>query len=203
MMSHSKSVRTGHLVHVAILLIIPVLLHGQQTPVPEKPATGNRLLLHNVGPQMVKYTKEGRYDEAIQTGLQSLTNESSDEIIYEGIATVYLVRAEKESDKRELWVDNAISYTKKALALNSKEQDAAGVHLFQDARAFEVAGDLSTTKKCTYYSCARKILMDRIPLLQGEQLIVEGKPYPLAPLRNENGKRLAEVNAKVAHAGCT
>jgi hypothetical protein len=100
---------------------------------------------NDFGSQMVTYTKQGRYEDAIQVGLHALQNQPSDEIIYEGIATIYLVRAQKEPDQREQWVGKAVAYAEKALSLNSRDRDVAGVHLFQDGRTFEVAGDLSTS----------------------------------------------------------
>jgi hypothetical protein len=80
--------------------------------------------------------------------------------------------------------------------------DVAGVHLFQDARSFEMAGDLSTSGRCAYYERARKLLEDRVPLLQGDHLTLEGRTYPLSPLRKENDKILAGVKGKAANAGC-
>jgi hypothetical protein len=152
--------------------------------------------------RMVKYTKEGRYDDAIQLGLQSIQNEPSDEALYQQIAIIYLIRANKEPGQREQWVVKAVSYIEKSLLLNSMDKDAAGVHLFQDARSFELAGDLSTTGRCVYYGRARKLLEDRIPLLQGDHLTLEGRSFPLGPLRKENEKALSGVKEKATKAGC-
>jgi len=158
---------------------------------------------NDFGSQMVTYTKQGRYEDAIQVGLHALQNQPSDEIIYEGIATIYLVRAQKEPDQREQWVGKAVAYAEKALSLNSRDRDVAGVHLFQDGRTFEVAGDLSTSGRCGYFERARKILEGRTLPLQGDQVTLEGRSYPLAPLRRENDKILAGVKEKAANAGCT
>ena len=95
----------------------------------------------------------------------------------------------------------AVFYTEKALSLNSS-RDVAGVHLLQDARGFEVAGDLSTAERRAYYDRAKKILEGRVPLLQGDQITLEGRAFPLAPLRKENDKRLEEAHAKSAKASC-
>jgi hypothetical protein len=164
--------------------------------------TNTQLESHDFGSQMVNFTKQGRYEDAIQVGLHALQNQPSDEIIYQGIAVVYFVRAQKDSDRRQEWVTTAVSYIEKSLSLNSKERDVAGVHLFQDAQSLEVAGDLSTMGRCAYYERARKLLEDRVPLLQGDQLTLDGRAYPLAPLRKENDKTLAEVKGKAANAGC-
>jgi hypothetical protein len=56
---------------------------------------------HDVGSQMANCIKKGQYDDAVQIGLQALRNQPSDELILEEIATVYLVRAQKEPEQRE------------------------------------------------------------------------------------------------------
>jgi hypothetical protein len=158
---------------------------------------------HDFGSKMADYTKQGRYEDAVQVGLQSLQNGPSDEIIYQQIANVYLIRAQKDDPvQREQWVAKAVSYLENALSLNVKDKDVAGVHLLLDAQGFEVAGNLSTTGRCAYYGRARKLLEDRVPLLRGDHLTLEGKDYPLAPLRNENERTLAEVKARAAKAAC-
>lgn len=152
--------------------------------------------------KMTSLTQQDRYDDAVQLGLELLKNDPTDEIVLQQIADVYLIRAKKDQDRREEWVAKAVSYTEKALSYNSKDKDVAGVHLFQDARSFELAGDLSRDKKCAYYERARKLLTDRVPLIQGDQIALAGKTFPLEPLRKENNKVLAGVNYKAAKAGC-
>jgi len=165
-------------------------------------AATTKVQSHDVVSEMVGYVEQGRYDDAVQIGLRSLQGGPSDETIYQQIADIYLIRAHKDPDKREQWVAKAASYTDKALSLNSKDRDVAGVHLFQDARAFEMAGDLSALARCGYYERAKKLLEDRVPLLQGDEISLEGKVFPLAPLRKENEKVLEDVKAKAANAGC-
>jgi hypothetical protein len=156
----------------------------------------------DVGSQMADYLKQGRYDDAVQVGLKSLENQPSDEIIYHQIAVVYLTHAEKDAERREQWVEKAVSYVEKALSLNSKQKDTAGVHLLLHARSFEVAGDLSVAARCAYYRRARKLLEERVPLLQGDQLTLEGKTFPLDPVRKENESTLNEVKGKIEKAAC-
>ena len=116
---------------------------------------------------------------------------------------MYLIRAQKDNaSQREQWLGKGVSYVEKALSLNSKDKDVAGVHLLLDAQSFEVAGDLSAEKRCTYYERARKLLEDRVSLLQGDQITLAGKTFPLEPLRKENDKVLAGVKDKAAKAGC-
>jgi len=157
---------------------------------------------HDFGSQIINYIKQGRYEDAVQVGLHALQNQPSDESVYQQIAVVYFIRAQKDSERRQEWVTTAVSYVEKSLSLNSKDKDVAGVHLFQDERSFEMAGDLSTSGRCANYERARKLLEDRVPLLQGDHLTLEGRTYPLAPLRKENDKILAGVEGKATNAGC-
>lgn len=152
--------------------------------------------------QMTSYTKQGRYDDAIKLGFQLLKNDPGDEIVYQQIANVYFVRAKKDPVQREGWVTKAISYVEKSLSFNSKERDPAGVRLFQDARSFELAGDLSADKRCEYYERARKLLEDRNSQLRGDQITLAGKTLPVQPLRNENERILNEVTARATSAQC-
>ena len=189
--------RLGFLWRIIAFSIVAVtfIQTGQHTRGQSKP--------HDFGSEMVSLTEQGHFEEAVQVGLRALENQQSDEFVYEQIADVYLIRAKKDPDRKEQWVAKAISYTEKALSLNSKDKDAAGVHLLQDARSFEVAGDLSAgSVRCSYYGRAVKILEDRVPLLRGDHLTVEGKDFPLAPIRVKNEKRLSDVKSKITSAGC-
>ena len=89
------------------------------------------------GSRMVVYTEQGRYDDAVQVGIKALENKPTDEVVYQQIAIVYLVRAGKDEALREQWVSKAIFYTEKALSLSSKARDVAGVHVLQEALSFE------------------------------------------------------------------
>lgn len=156
----------------------------------------------DIGLEMAKYMKEGKYDEAIQAAVRSLENKPSDDQTYEGIATVYLVHAQKEPEACPSCIEDALSNAERALALNSKERDPVGVHFLEVARIYEVAGDLSTAKKCTYYERSKQLLETRIPLLQGEQFVLQGKTYPLGPLRKENDNRLDEIRRRMSKGEC-
>ena len=165
----------------------------------QNPATSES---NNEISQMTSYTKQGRYDDAVKLGLQLLKNDPGDEIVYQQIADVYFVRAKKDPVQREEWVTKAVSYVEKSLSFNSKERDIAGVHLFQDARSFELAGDLSAGKRCEFYQRSRKLLEERNSQLHGDQITLAGKTLPLQPLRNENERILGEVTDKATRAQC-
>lgn len=157
---------------------------------------------NDVGSRMTSAMQEGRYEDAIQIGLNALRNNSGDELVYQEIATIYFIRAQKDPKQRDEWVKKGVLYSEKALSLNSKTRDVAGVHLLQHAKNFERAGDLSSDDRCIYYQRARKLLQDRVPLLAGQQLTIDGRSFALAPLRKENEKVLTEVDEKLAQAAC-
>jgi len=187
---------------VAAFAATVALAWGLRAGTSSKQAASASEQTHNEISQMASYTKQGRYDDAVQLGLDLLKNDPTDEIVYQQIADVYLVRAQKDHDQREEWVTKAVSYVEKSLSFNSKDKDTAGVHLFQDARAFESAGDVSGDKKCAYYDKARKLLEDRALRLQGDQVTLAGRTFPLDPLRKENDRVLAGVKDKAAKAAC-
>lgn len=152
--------------------------------------------------EMLNYAKQGHYDEAIQLGLQIAKSDPRDEVVYQQISDVYLMRSQKDQHQRELWVTKAVSYLEQALSLNSRDTDAAGVNLFQDARGFELAGDLSIGRKCSYYQKSIGLLEERVSSLQGDKITLAGRTFPLEPLRKENDKVLAGVKDKASKAGC-
>jgi len=152
--------------------------------------------------EMTDYTTQGRYDDAIQLGLTLLKDNPRDEVIYQQIADVYLVRAQKEANNRDEWVGQAISYIQKSLSYHFDDKDPAGVHLFQDARAFELAGDLTSGNRCDYYAKAKQLLERRSSYLQGDNVTLGGKTFPLEPLRKENQKVLMGVLGKIESAKC-
>ena len=188
----------------SIALVAPVLIFWNHHVKARASRSGVRQVeSHDFGSRMVDYIKKGRYDDAVRVGLQSLQNGPSDESVYQQIASVYLIRAQKDDpSQRERWVAMAVSNIEKALSLNSRDKDVAGVHLFLDAQSFKVAGDLSTTGRCAYYQRATQLLEDRVPLLEDDQLTLEGKAYPLAPLRKENERTLADVKGRATNTGC-
>lgn len=186
---------------VALIAVIVFRAHRAVLGGRSRPAVTN-VTSHDVGSQMIDCLQRGQYDEAVQVGMKALRHQPGDELILQEIATVYLVRAQKEPQQKEQWLTRAVLYTDQALSLNSKNRDAAGVQLFQHARTYELVGDLSTTERCTRYTQAQKLLEERIPLLQGDNLTLEGRTFPLAPLRKENDTTVAAVKEKAAKAGC-
>jgi len=152
---------------------------------------------------MVESVRRGQYDEAIQLGLKSLKHTSDDAFIYQQLAKIYIMRARKYVDKRDGFVSEAVSYANKALAINPVDKDTAGVHLFQIARTFEAAGDLSKSQAaCSYYEQAKKLLESRTPLLKEDSVVSKGKTIRLAPLRDENERALVGLRTKYSAAEC-
>jgi hypothetical protein len=142
---HGWAAWPGYLMWIASASGIALLMAGFFSyfgASPTRQSAITQLESHDFGSQMVNYTKQGRYEDAIQVGLDALENQPSDEGVYQQIADVYFIRAQKDSDRRQGWVTRGVSYVEKSLSLNSKDRDIAGVQLFQAARSFEFAGDL-------------------------------------------------------------
>jgi hypothetical protein len=198
-MLETKQAHTGRIVGgITVVVMLAGAFHLWNYRVRARGADDS----HDFGSQMISYAKQGRYDAAVQVGLHELRNDSRDEFVYQQIAMVYLQRANKDSDHRQDWVNQGVSYIEKSLSLNSKEKDIAGASLLQDALTFKEFGNLSADHRCAYYARARKLLEDRVSMLQGDKLTLEGRDFPFAPLRNENEKFLSDVNGKAAAAGC-
>jgi hypothetical protein len=53
-----------------------------------------------------------------------------------------------------------------------------------------------------YYGRAVKAFEEEAPLIQADNVTVDGKTFSLAPFRQENEKALEEVRGKFAKAGC-
>ncbi len=104
----------------SIALVAPVLIFWNHHVKARASRSGVRQVeSHDFGSRMVDYIKKGRYDDAVRVGLQSLQNGPSDESVYQQIASVYLIRAQKDDpSQRERWVAMAVSNIEKALSLN-------------------------------------------------------------------------------------
>jgi tetratricopeptide (TPR) repeat protein len=202
--NHPNSTRysVGLLVIALICVVAFIVVHNIWAVHAQGQSHVSQAESHDVGSQMVTYTKEGEYDKAVRAGLQALRNRPSDDYIYQQISSVYLIRAQVDMTQREHWIDEASFYIEKALSVHSKDEDVAGVELFQIAKTLEQAGNLSTTSRCKYLQHAKSLLENRRQLLHGDQLVLEGKSYPLGPLRNENEKALTEVEALATNARC-
>jgi tetratricopeptide (TPR) repeat protein len=157
------------------------------------------------GAVMIRDTSQGRYEEAVQVGLKALRNQPHDAFVYVQIAGVYLIRADRESAQRERWIEAAIGYIDKALAV-ATGNDAAhrATVLSQAAAAFEVAGGVSTPQRCVAYERAVKLFEEALAILAGVDSVDagEGRQMSLRPLRQDDQDKLSQVREKIASAGC-
>jgi tetratricopeptide (TPR) repeat protein len=152
----------------------------------------------NVISQMQEYTRERRYDEAVQIGRSALKNTFADDTVLQQIALVYLRRAQIEAGDKSASTSQAVEYSEKALALNPSSL----MDLYATARVLDIAGDYSPAKRCELYRRSVSIFEQRMPMLTGESMLVEGKPVPTERLRQENDYLLKRVKGKMVKAGC-
>lgn len=148
--------------------------------------------------KMAEYTKEGHYEESIQTGLNALENKPSDGVILRQIAIIYLIRADKDHEHTEQWVNQAINFADKSLKINP----IIGVGRYETARIFEHSGDLSKVDKCLLYRRALKTLAEWSSTLKGENLTVDERSFPTGPLRKEADTTKSRIEGKRAQSHC-
>jgi hypothetical protein len=166
------------------------------------------------GSQMIQYTKEGRYDDAVQTGLRALRNGPSDAGVYEQIVVVHLIRAQKDSTQRERWILQSISYVEKALSADPDNP----VNVRDIAFDLEKAGDLSGQRSCQYYGRALDLSKRVAVLLESDHITAGGQTYPIdpaqknfvadghifriEPLQKANEKLSGNLKTKMMNAAC-
>jgi hypothetical protein len=167
------------------------------------------------GSQMVQYTREGRYDDAIQTGLGALRNQPTDAAVYQQIVVVYLVRADRDPNERQRWLLQSLAYVDKSVSSDSVNP----VNIRDLAFDLEKAGDLSSDEKCKYYARALALSQRVATLLEGDHISAGGQVYPvdpvrktfeidghmfrIEPLQKANEKLSDSVTAKIKNAKCT
>ena len=153
---------------------------------------------------MTAYGKQQHYEKAIKTGEDSLKNHPEDtsheRVLYEQIAILNLLKAASDYEHKEEWIRKAVAFYDKDLSVH--QNTSVDITFFNVGHGFTRAGDLSSTDTCLYYRRAIKAFEEQVPLIQGDNVTVNGKTFPLALLRRENGKALEEVRAKFAKAGC-
>jgi hypothetical protein len=180
----------------AISFFAIVLFAGCHTSAPEKGSDAITL--------MARYNQQGRHDDAINVAQDWLKKHPDDPshaaTFYEQIAITYLMKASKDSARRDEWVQQAVIYYDKDLSVHQKKD--VDLELYSVGRGFESAGDLSTRDGCLYYARAVKAFEQEVSFIQGDSFTAYGKTIPLAPVRQENEQALESVKAKLSKAGC-
>jgi tetratricopeptide (TPR) repeat protein len=131
--------------------------------------------------QILSYLRQGHYDDAIDTDLKALHNSPTDAAIYQELALICLIRAEKEKSDPEQRLTEGVTYLDKALAVDSNDP----VNLLQTADSFLHAGDVSRSERCKYYIRARETAQQAAPAYSGNQITIAGKAYPVDSTRKE------------------
>jgi hypothetical protein len=157
--------------------------------------------------RMIELQKQGRYDGAVRV-VQGWMNDSRrdvtrDEILYQQIAMIYIMKAYKKSASRNESARLAELNLEKSLDLfdrqESKDNDP---WLFEIGGAYETLGDISGKDKCRLYERASALYLEQLPLIKGESLTSYGTTTPLEPVRAEVRKHLDATEKKLSAAGC-
>lgn len=159
----------------------------------------------DIGAEMIRAVQQGRYEEAIQIGLEALRKRPNDPFMYSQIAQIYVMRAGHEPEQSERWIEAAIRYIDRTLAANTgSDVERRAVILSFAAEVLESAGSLSAPKRCVAYGRAVKLLEDSQALLAGSHPVDagEGRGLPAEPLRRQNEQDLRHTQGELARAGC-
>jgi len=148
--------------------------------------------------KMAEESKNGHYETSIQTGVSALENKPSDDVILRQIAIIYLMRAVKEPEHTEQRVKEANIFADRSLAINP----AIDIGRYEAARIFEHSADLSKDEKCVLYRRALKTLAEWSSTLKGESITVEGRDFPVAPLRKEADTTRNRIEGKQVQSHC-
>jgi hypothetical protein len=134
------------------------------------------------GSKMIQSVKDARYDDAIAIGLAALRKRPNDASVYQQIAVVYLIRAEKDSAGRQQWLLEAASYIDKALNADFTNP----INIRDLGSDLEKIGDLSTDDaRCQDYRRALDLSKRAAKLLEGDHITLGGQAYPVDPVRKD------------------
>jgi hypothetical protein len=119
--------------------------------------------------RMSKYEKKGRYDDAIEAGVEwtkKHPTDGSNDRVFIGIASTFLHKAKQDSGNADEYVRQAVLYRDKAIPIAS--DTSLGWYSLRTVRDLalisESAGDLSDTQRCVQYRNAAQLL-ERLAVL--------------------------------------
>jgi hypothetical protein len=136
--------------------------------------------------------RRGRYDEAVKTILDSIKGEKKDCFRYEQVAIVYAVRAAKDPSNRERWAQQAAFYEAKSVTAGGNEPTS----LISAASGLDHIGDVSG-QPCAYYTTASQYAQQAMDGLKGDAIYIGDERTPTKPLRDDVGKLLDRLQAKI------
>jgi hypothetical protein len=178
-----------------LALVIAIKHHYDTMEMPWSLVTPPRLV--EVVTRMAELRNEGRFDEAIQLGLRSVSGHTGDDFIYQMVAETYFVRALHDKDQTGKWTKLGAEYGQKALETNPN--DIANV--FNAGMHFMIAGDDLDTGGCEYYRKAQTVFQNLAPRLQGDRVKTQGRTVRLGPFRKQNDEQLSILEDRLRHCG--
>ena len=158
--------------------------------------------------KMARYEKEGRYDDAISSGLawtEKHPEGIDSEWIYREISLLYLKKASLDQKHKEDYLQQALSYRDKLLPSASNSP-----YTLEPLETIsEYVGDLSTTQRCVQYRNSIKLL-DSMNTLLSEDKARLARQFKGDPDESEKVQRLSSwidiakhrVESKQLSAGC-
>jgi hypothetical protein len=134
-------------ISIALVALVGISCSGQGT----KEMNNTEL-----GQLIYRAVAEHKFDEATKIGLDALQKRPNDGFILSQIAIIYLRRAQVDATQREIWLRAAIEYARKEASLDVDKES----NLFNAAKAYDAAGDITQEKKCEYYGVAIQYYRD-------------------------------------------
>jgi tetratricopeptide (TPR) repeat protein len=148
-----------------------------------------------VASRMAELEQKQQFDDEIQLGLHSLRSQPSDYFIYHMVAQAYATREYKDPQQSAKWAELAAEYSDKTMDANPNDLS----NVFNVGQTYALAGDnLPTSESCRYYEKAANIFEKLTPRLQGYRATIQGESFRLAPFRQYNAERLADVKRELA-----
>jgi hypothetical protein len=129
------------------------------------------------GGRMTSYMKANRFDDAVQVGREELGKRPDDSVVYGQIAIVYLVRAGRDAQLREKWLDEAVTNVDKALEANPRDP----MNIIHSAQTLDLIGDLSASQRCAYYMRAVELAQRTSIMLEEDHITFGNRVYPIDP----------------------
>ena len=175
---------------ISLLAAVPCgFMYGWQRRIVNPPFN---ITIKTEAPPEMKLLRKGRYDEAAKAALDSIKDEKKDYLKYQSVAAVFYARAVKDQSNREKWAAQAAIYEDKSVNLAPNDS----INLMLAASGIDRIGDVSS-QGCPYYEKARDYAEGAISQLKGDSIFVGDEKMPTQPIRNEVGKLLGTLQAKI------
>ena len=164
----------------------------------QQPATQATSSTAEVGTKMLALINDRKYDDAITMGLQAITGQPRDAIIYRWIAIAYTGHASNDAAHSKKWLESAANYADKSI--DAAPADELNRHSI--AHIWEWMGDFDPEKRCGDYAKSMSILKETSEHLRSDTFQIGDKTAPAAPLKKDIESNISKLATKETNAKC-